>query len=213
MGISWAFVGGNDIDIDEHQLGVCRQQRRQCWWASTALEEPTWVGIDVAVGSTHISRWGGACDVVGLVRPNDMQTVLVYKHVMNYWPKTWFLERLRLGEAREGQEGGSEDEGWTLSHNVGCQSCHVSHKLKITQKLMYESNNLHFEMEIFWPKTYQILRLKNWLRPLRLVFSRSSIFKNGDGPKTGPQLWSRSVLRISGLDRSWSGLVSVFFQS
>ena len=100
-----------------------------------------------------------------------------------------------------------------LSHNVGCQSCHVSHKSKITRKLMYESNNLHFEMEIFWPKTYQILRLKNRLRPLRPVFSRSSIFENGDGPKTRPRLRSRSVLRISGLDRSWSGPVSVFFQS
>jgi len=173
-------------------------------WAGGANMGGHWRGI---VESTHISRWGGACDVAGLVR---LQTVLVYKHAMNYWPKTWFLERLRLGEAREGQEGGSEDEGWTLSHNVGCQSCHVSHNLKIIWKLMYESNNFHFEME---PKTYQILRLKNRLRPLRPVFSRSSIFENGDGPKTGPWLRSWSVLRISGLDRSWSSPVSVFFQS
>ena len=55
---------------------------------------------------------------------------------------------------------------------------------------MHASNILDFKTEILWPKTYHILRLKNWLRLLRPVFARSLIFETGDGLKTGPQLQS-----------------------
>jgi len=54
---------------------------------------------------------------------------------------------------------------------------------------------------------------KNWLRPVETGFYWSWIFWNGKRPKTGPWLWSESVLIISGLDRLWSSPVSVFFQS
>ena len=120
-----------------------------------------------------------------------------------------------LGRGEEGiEDHGSEDESMLV---VGCcQSQHMSHiwfTLKINWKFKHASNILDFEIEIFQPKTYQILRLKNQLRPLRLVFAWSLIFENVDRLKTRPQLWSWSVLRISSLDWYWSGLVSVFFQS
>jgi hypothetical protein len=55
-----------------------------------------------------------------------------------------------------------------------------------------------------------------WLRPVRLVFcrsSQSSNFRDRERPKTRLRLWSLTVLGISGLGQSWSSPVSVFFQS
>jgi len=71
-----------------------------------------------------------------------------------------------------------------------------------------------------WGKYYRnllksicILCRKDWLRLVATGFRRSWIFENDDRPKTRLQLWSWSVLRISGFDWSWSSPVSVFFQS
>jgi len=49
---------------------------------------------------------------------------------------------------------------------------------------------------------------KDWLRPVRLVFSQSSDFKNCQRLKTRPLLRSLPVLRICGpsVVWSWSGL-------
>jgi len=55
-----------------------------------------------------------------------------------------------------------------------------------------------------WVASFQ--GCQNRLRPVETGFYRSWIFWNSDGPKTGPWLWSWSVLIISGLDWSWSGL-------
>jgi len=54
------------------------------------------------------------------------------------------------------------------------------------------------------------------LRPVTLVFcqsSQSSNFRNRERQKTRLQLWSLTVLGISGLGQSWSSPISVFFQS
>jgi len=67
--------------------------------------------------------------------------------------------------------------------------CHTIFRKSI-EKLMHANNIMDFEIETFWPKTYQILMLKNRLRLLRPVFDQSLVFENGDGPKTGP--WLRS---------------------
>jgi len=54
---------------------------------------------------------------------------------------------------------------------------------------------------------------KDWLRLVRLVFCRSLNFQSCERPKTGLQLWSLTVLRISSLGQSGSSSVLVFFQS
>ena len=116
------------------------------------------------------------------------------------WAGAKVAAEVRRDEGRMEDVGEDKDIGcWLLSIMA-----HVTHS-KINWKLMHARNILDFEIEIFWHKTYQILRLKNQLRPLRLVFAWSLIFENGDGPKTGPQLRSWSVLG--------SDPVSVFFQS
>ena len=168
VGVNWALVGSDDTNIGGHQTGICRLQRRWCWWASTMLE------------------------------------------------LTWVVAA-EVGRGEGGMEDGGEDKHWTLSLcwllSIMACVCHIWFTSKINWKSMLASNILDFEMGIFGPETYHILRLKNWLRPLRPVFAWSLIFENGDGPKTGLRLWSWSVLWISGLDRSWSSPVLVFFHS
>ena len=68
-------------------------------------------------------------------------------------------------------------------------------------------------LEVYAPTNDLLWGWKDQLRLLRPVFAWSLIFQDTDGPKTRLQLWSWSVLGISGLDWSWSSLVSVFFQS
>ena len=98
------------------------------------------------VRSTHISRWGGACNMSGLVIPNNMQILLVYKCAMNNSPSTWFLKCLRAREAREREMVVKmEVESMLVVVNHGiCQPC-VTHS-KINWKLMYESESLDFEI-------------------------------------------------------------------
>jgi len=107
---------------------------------------------------------------------------------------------------------------WRLSFIVDCWllsitwfSSHMSHiwsTSKINWKLMYKHNNLDFKMEIFWPKTYKIVRLERLVETTKTGLC--SVFKFLKWTWTedrtavtvliGPgNFWSWSVLVQSGL--------------
>jgi len=102
----WGNMGGRWRDTIQYMVLV------QLWLGTSPWLGPLWAmtrGLTTMsiVGSTHISRWEGVCNVD---RSNDVQTLLVHTHTMNNWPITWFLKCWRLGEVRKGQEDGGEDQ-------------------------------------------------------------------------------------------------------
>jgi len=70
VGVDRVFVGDDGVNVSGCQLGWSRHG-----WALR------WQHL---VRSTHISRQGGACDVAGLIGPNNTQILLVYKGTMNH---------------------------------------------------------------------------------------------------------------------------------
>ena len=68
-------------------------------------------------------------------------------------------------------------------------------------------------MMILQTKKLGFQRQKDWLTSNRPVFLGLQKSENQDRPRTGPQLQSSPVLRISGPDRSESSPGSVFLQS
>ena len=70
VGVDRVFVGDDGVNVSGRQLGWSRRG-----WALR------WQHL---VRSTHISRRAAACDVAGLVGPNDTQILLVYKRTMNH---------------------------------------------------------------------------------------------------------------------------------
>ena len=82
-------------------------------------------------------------------------------------------------------------------------TCHIFTS-KINRKLIYESNSLDFEIEIFWPMTYNILRLE---RPVETTKTGlCSVFKFLKWPWTEDRT---AVTVLIGLENFRSWLVKV----